>query len=528
MNNEKRRWWKEAVVYQIYPRSFADSNGDGIGDLNGIRERLDYLNDGDPATREDLGVNALWLTPVFPSPTYHKYDATDYCGIDPQFGTLADLDSLLAACHDRGMRLYLDIAFNHTSDRHFWFTEAADTIRTAGGQSDTGEEILNEASSRCPYVSYYNFSRESRQGYEPLPGTGWYYEARFWSGMPDLNLDNERVRQELADILGFWLACGVDGFRLDAVTSYYTDDQEKTREFLRWLQETVRERQSELSGKEVYLVGEAWENQDAYAKLYESGVDSFFDFAFAGQEGTIAQVVRSGKNGQKFAQRMAEEEELYASYSDSYINAPFYTNHDMARSAGYYAKDGKNRVKLAMALNLLQTGNAFVYYGEELGMRGSGRDENKRAPFPWGDHDKVCAGPPDMESFDAAPFGSLAGQWDDPDSVYGYIREAIHLRARHPLIARGRTVPVPEDSETGRELKEHPALCAFLRTGGKEAAGGGDARDLLIIVNTGSETVTLPTERMELADSLSTGGEQAALDADGRLTLPGYGVAVLK
>lgn len=541
------------TTYEIFVYSFADSNGDGIGDLNGIRNNLDYLNDGDPSTREDLGVNALWLTPIFPSPTYHKYDATDYCSVDPDFGTISDLDALLEDCHERGMRLYLDLAFNHTSDRHFWFGEAADTLRALSAESDPGakldaeetEAILAKASEDCPYISYYNFSREEQTGYEPLSGTDWYYEARFWSGMPDLNLDNERVRQELSDIMGYWLARGVDGFRLDAVTSYYTNEQERSAEFLAWLTgeadrimggllSTAADQQDKAS--HVYMVGEAWENQQAYAPLYETGVDSFFDFAFAGQEGLIAQAVRGGKSGARLAEQMAAEEELYSSFDKSFINAPFYTNHDMARSAGYYAKDGENRVKLAMALNLLQTGNAFVYYGEELGMRGSGRDENKRAPFPWGDPTNLCAGPSDMESFDAAPYGSLADQRSDPDSVCSYIREAIHLRARHPIIARGRTAVIPEDSDLGRELAGHPALCAFFRTNGNEAAANGDSQDLLIIVNTGAEPQTIPLKRGAddapiLIDSLTTGEEIVNLSASDQgdiLYLPGYAVAILQ
>ena len=582
------------TTYEIFVGSFADSNGDGIGDLNGIRERLDYLNDGDPASRTDLGVNALWLTPVFPSPTYHKYDATDYCSVDPAFGTLADLDALLEACHNRGIRLYLDLAFNHTSDRHFWFTDAVEAIRqvtASEGEKRNASEppsdeedraFLAKAEESSPYVSYYHFTRTSQKGFEPLAGTDWYYEARFWSGMPDLDLDNARVRQELSNILGYWLRRGVDGFRLDAVTSYYTEDHARSAEFLAWLSGTADRLKRELgkSGSEgedpeethVYLVGEAWENQQAYATFYETGVDSFFDFAFAGQEGQIAQIVRSGKNGMRFAEQMAAEEMLYASYlppdgERTLINAPFYTNHDMARSAGYYAKDAENRTKLAYALNLLQTGNAFVYYGEELGMKGSGKDENKRAPFPWkgdlsepaGEKDDgtqqtpvwlseadhaVCEGPAEMDSFESAPYGSLAEQQADPSSVYRYCREAIHLRARNPLIPRGRTVLFEENSEMGKELAGHPAICGFRR----EAAENGSTENteaLWIYVNTAAEEQTISlfaegADSLSLTDSLTAGEEPVRISRSGSeggdgngtdgdiLTLPGYAIAILK
>ncbi len=520
------------TTYEIFVYSFADSDGDGIGDLNGISDKLDYLNDGNVYSRDDLGVNSIWLTPVFPSPTYHKYDAVDYYSIDPAFGTIEDMDALIAGCHERDVKLYMDLAVNHTSDSHPWFAQAADYLR----ELPEGDEPDHEA---CPTFDYYNFTKEAKTGYEPLRDktgkkeTGWYYEARFWSGMPDLNLDSALVRAEIASVMKFWIERGIDGFRLDAVTSYYTEDHARSAEFLGWLSETARGMK-----EDVYLVGEAWENQDAYATLYETGVDSFFDFAFAGQEGVIAQTVRKGKGGLKFATRMAEEETLYASYappvSDGVINAPFYTNHDMARSAGYYAKDPVNRIKLAQLLNLMQTGNAFVYYGEELGMRGSGKDENKRAPFPWTAQEQapiygkaggyLCRGPADMEEFDSAPYGSLEEQSADELSIWNYCRQAIHLRARHPLIARGRTVP--------SEALSADSICAFYRCEGEVPA----TDDLLIVINLGKEStgVDLGQEDyfpgrtdIELTDFLTVDGSDVTLEGF-TLTLPGYAAAVLK
>ncbi len=517
------------TTYEIFVYSFADSDGDGIGDLKGIADKIGYLNDGNVYTSGDLGVNALWLTPVFPSPTYHKYDATDYYSIDPAFGSLDEMDALTALCHERDMKLYLDLAINHTSDRHPWFADAAEYLRSLpeGQEPDPGD---------CPTLEYYNFTRTPGTGYEPLlkkdgkTETGWYYEARFWSGMPDLNLDSPVVRAEIASVMQFWLDRGIDGFRLDAVTSYHTDDHAKSAEFLSWLAQTAHGIK-----EDVYLVGEAWEGQSAYASFYETGVDSFFDFAFAGQEGTIAQIVRKGKGGKKFADQMAAEEELYSSYAppgaDGIVNAPFYTNHDMARSGGYYLKDAQNRIKLAQLLNLMQTGNAFVYYGEELGMRGSGKDENKRAPFLWAADDAageradhVCAGPDDMEDFEYAPYGDLETQAADAYSIWNYCRQAIHLRARHPLIARGKTVP--------SEKLSSDSVCAFYR----RQSDSSSAEDLLILINlsSDSEVVDLGEEdygeiggEPALADALTVGVEEVTLEGYS-LTLPGYGAAVLE
>ena len=178
------------TTYEVFVNSFCDSDGDGIGDLRGLLSKLDYINDGDPAGGDDLGMTGLWLMPVFPSPTYHKYDATDFKGIDPSYGTLEDLDALLSACHERGMTVILDLAVNHTSTAHPWFQEAARYLRSL----PPGRDAVKE---ECPYVWYYQFAREQYDGYVPLPDSEWYYEARFWSEMPDLNLTTGEVRQEL-------------------------------------------------------------------------------------------------------------------------------------------------------------------------------------------------------------------------------------------------------------------------------------------------------------------------------------------
>ena len=193
---------KYRTTYEIFVGSFCDSDGDGIGDLNGIRSKLDYI--------EGLGFNALWLTPVHPSSTYHKYDVDDYYAIDPSFGTMEDYEALLKECHDRGIKVYLDLVLNHTSDDHGWFRAASDYLHELPADWDPDP-------SYCKYFDYYNFKREPADGYTQLEGTGWYYESRFWSEMPDLNLSSEAVRKEIRGIMMYWLEKGADGFRLDAV-----------------------------------------------------------------------------------------------------------------------------------------------------------------------------------------------------------------------------------------------------------------------------------------------------------------------
>ena len=545
------------TTYEVFVYSFCDSDGDGIGDLPGLLSKLDYINDGDPEGGRDLGMTGLWLMPVFPSNTYHKYDVTDFTGIDPAYGTLDDMDALLAACHERGMTVILDLPVNHTSTAHPWFQEAAAYLRSL----PPGREAVKE---ECPYVWYYQFAREQYDGYVPLPDSEWYYEARFWSEMPDLNLTTGEVRQELKNVIDFWLDRGVDGFRLDAVTSYYTDNPEAGIEFTRWLTRTAKEK-----NPSAYIVGEAWADQNTYAQYYRSGIDSLFDFAFAGRDGIIARTVNGAGDLRYFAEAMAQEEGLYASLNPSYVNAPFYSNHDMDRGAEYYTDSGGEynmdssgesdmdnggesnvygksaKIKIAEALNLLMPGNAFIYYGEELGMKGAGRDENRRAPMCWSDDPHaagMCAGPDGMDEI-RMECGSLEKQASDPDSIFSYVREAVRIRESLSAIARGKTVLIPE--------LEEDRFVGFLRTGaaeqemadadGAEDIGNagdagtgntGDAGDVLILINTGDTAVTrrLPdsvAEYTNLGAALYTGDRNSLIN-DREITVPAGGILFLQ
>ncbi len=504
------------TTYEVFVYSFYDSDGDGIGDLRGVLEKLDYINDGAAGEGEDLECSEIWLMPIFPSPTYHKYDTTDYTAVDPEYGTMDDFDALLEACHKRGIRLILDLAVNHTSSEHPWFLEASEYLKSL----PEGQE---PSVSDCPYFEYYNFSRDAQSGYTPIGDSGWYYESRFWSGMPDLNLDSQTVRDEIVSVMEFWLGKGVDGFRLDAVTSYYTGYHERNVAFLSWLKT-----EAERINPAVYLVAECWEDQSVYAEYYRSGLDSFFDFRFAGQDGLITNVVRGARSASSFGDALQAEEELYASYHGGYVNAPFYTNHDMARSAGYYASDDGSKTKLAMGLNLMMTGNAFIYYGEEIGMKGSGDDENKRAPMYWITEEEaktddqkallegVCDGPPNMGKV-VMKYPTLTAQMEDPYSIYCYVRHAIRLRNAYPVIARGRT------SVLGGLSGEN--ICAMIRMDGNDS--------VLIVINTSDEVqkVDLSKDAMatpytELGGVLIVNQNEVKLDGT-TLTLPEYSIAVL-
>ena len=230
------------TVYEIFVYSFCDSNGDGVGDLQGIISKLDYI--------EDMGFDAIWLSPVCPSPTYHKYDVTDYTDIDPEYGTLADYEALIEACHARNIHVYNDMVMNHSSSEHPWFVEACDYLQALA----PGEE---PDASECKYLNYYNFTDKESGGYSRVPGTDWFYEARFWSGMPDFNLESEAVRQEFMDIAAFWLSEGCDGFRMDAVTSYFTNDTAGSTLALARFAEDVKG-----INPDAYIVCEGWSAQN--------------------------------------------------------------------------------------------------------------------------------------------------------------------------------------------------------------------------------------------------------------------------
>lgn len=250
------------TYYQIFPYSFADSDGDGVGDINGIIDKLDYI--------AGMNFEGIWLTPVHQSPSYHKYDVVDYKSIDSQFGTMEDYDRLVEECHSRGMTILLDLVFNHSAKSNKWF-EACYAANMRNKKTD-------------PYYNYYNFKKSSASsapsGWAKY-NSSWIYEAQFYDGMPDLNLQNVLdepegyLANELKDIMKFWLVDHkVDGFRLDAVTSYFTGDNQKNTAFLKWLNDTAK-----ALKPDCYIVGEgAWSNVAENRTYQSSGVDSFFLF----------------------------------------------------------------------------------------------------------------------------------------------------------------------------------------------------------------------------------------------------------
>ena len=485
------------TFYEIFVYSFCDSNDDGIGDLQGVTAKLDYL--------QELGINGIWFMPIHPSQSYHKYDVRDYYDIDPQYGTLADFDALMAECQKRDIHVITDLVLNHTGDDHEWFLTACDYLRgLPAGAEPNAEE--------CKYVDYYYFFPEAGANRHAISGSSWYYEGMFSPDMPDLNLANENVRSDIRDIMKFWIDKGVSGFRLDAAKEFYSGSIDKNVEVLNWIQTTATELKTDC-----YLVAEVWENFGTIKQYYESGITSIFNFAFGNSDGKITKVLQGAGNESvvsTYATALQKADTAYRASNPDYIDAPFLSNHDVGRIFGFAGRD-ENKMKMAAAMNLFMSGSAFIYYGEEIGMPGAGNDPSKRAPFYWNAarDNGTTNPPPECELPEEYPLGSLQEQRGDEDSLYNYYRQAIAIRNHLPQMARG--IPTAETAlNTG-------CVSAFRKTWQTESC--------IVLMNISGEKTEVDLSTYadwQLAASLSADGGKIKWKGD-TLQLPPWGVAVL-
>ncbi len=417
-------WWNDRVFYEIFVRSFYDSDGDGVGDLRGIIEKLDYLNDGDPATTDDLGITGLWLMPVQDATRYHGYDVDDYRTINEQYGTAADFRALIEAAHARGIAVIVDLVLNHTSYLHPWFQASL-----------RGES---------PYADWYVWRDEDPGFRGPDNQQVWhqyegrYYYGVFWSGMPDLNLTNPDVTTELYDIARYWLEdLGVDGFRLDAVKHYVEDgaQQENTPATLEWAAAFNRHVQSVRPG--ALTIGEIWSSSFDVAPYVPDSVDLAFEFDLATAMVSSVQ----GRNPGGVQSLTERAERLYP--AGQY--ATFLTNHDQNRVMSDLRGDIPS-AKVAASLLLLSPGVPFLYYGEEIGMMGTKPDERIRTPMQWTNQRTTAsftiADQPWQPLSDEGLDFSVAAQTNDSDSLLSHYRALIHLRSEHPALRRGAWVAV--------------------------------------------------------------------------------------
>lgn len=467
-------WWNDTVFYEIFVRSFMDSDGDGIGDINGIISVLDYLNDGNPTTTDDLGLTGIWLMPIQPSPSYHGYDVTDYYGINPDYGTIEDFKNLLQEAHQRGIKIIIDLVYNHTSSQHPWFLASKDNDPV--------------------YRDWYVWSENNPGFLGPWGQQVWYqtedgyYYAIFWSEMPDLNLANTEVTAEMNEVTRFWLEeMGVDGFRLDAARHYIEQGrgQENTPATHAWLQSFFKYYKD--LNPQAFTVGEIWTSTDQILEYIGDEVDIAFEF-------DLAQSFLTAARGPITASLNEQMEEVLKNYPEGQY-AVFLTNHDQDRVMSQLEGD-EARAKLAATLMLTSPGVPFIYYGEEIGMTGVKPDEDIRLPMKWSDKTGVgfTSGSPWRAASKDRPEWNVLSMMEDPGSLLSHYRNLIQLRNQYAALRTGKAVLV--ETDTAR-------LYAMLRYNQEEA--------FLILVNVHPKPLTLDLYSLSLPAGLPFKGPVQAI-----------------
>ncbi len=408
-------WWNDRTFYEIFVRSFQDSNGDGIGDLQGLISKLDYLNDGDPNTNTDLGVTGIWLMPIFESPSYHGYDVTDYMKVEPDYGTNDDFKQLIVEAHKRGIAVIIDMAINHTSSEHPWFKDS----QTVGSEHD----------------QWYRWTDTKPTELGPWGQQVWYalggrfYYAVFWQGMPDLNLANLAVTDATHDIAKYWLQdMGADGFRMDGAR-YYVEDQDKLADSdsnLAWLKDWKGYVDS--VNPNALMVGEVWTTSFVVSKYVPANLDMAFEFDLAT---AMLNSAKSGTNGGVMPIE-TRSQKLYppAQY------ARFLTNHDQNRTMNELSGD-VNKAKMAASILLTGPGVPFLYYGEEIGMTGAKPDECLRTPMQWDAtaHTEDFMAGKNCKTNEA--IFNVVSEDGDKTSLLSHYRDLIHLRNTHSALRVG-------------------------------------------------------------------------------------------
>lgn len=500
------KWWKKAVVYQIYPRSFQDSNGDGIGDLNGIIRRLDYL--------ETLGIDAIWLSPVCKSPQDDNgYDISDYCDIDPMFGSMADMEHLIQEAEKHHIRIILDLVLNHSSDEHPWFKEA-------------------KKSRENPYHDYYIW-RDGEKGHPPnemkavfggsawewVPELGQYYFHQFSVKQPDLNWDNPKVRREIYDMIHWWTNKGVGGFRLDVIDQIakepdlgITVDGPRLHEYIQEMSKEV------FSGKNLITVGETWGATPELAKLYSNPDGSEFSMVFQFEHIGLDQ--EEGKEKWDLAPLpFLKLKEIFKRWQKELSgcgwNSLFWNNHDLPRIVSRWGNDKEYRTESAKMLAILlhgMQGTPYIYQGEELGMTNAayaiedyrdietrnmyrerlergydkkeimasihakGRD-NARTPMQWDDSENAgfTTGIPWIRINPNYREIHAVSQVNDPESIFSCYQKLIRLRKNYDVFV---------DGTFHMMLEEDPDFFAYQRK--------NDTCELLVICNFFDHTRTYP------------------------------------
>lgn len=485
--------WPRGITYEIFVQSFADSDGDGIGDINGMTSKLDYL--------KELGVGGIWLMPISPSTSYHKYNVDDYYEIHPDYGTLDDFKRFITEAHKRDIHVVIDLVINHSGRNNKWFQEA-----------------LKDSGSR--YWDYYVWTHKNdpqtgvegriisadsrnRNRWNRVEGSDFLYYSYFGGGMPDLNFDNPKLREEIFKVGRFWLEeVGVDGFRLDAARHIFPDDRPSDNH--RWWEYFLKE--MKMVKEDVYLIGEVWAEAEVVGP-YMKGLPALFNFDMG------SRIIKSinESNGATLAVEHKKIMDFYASINPEYVDATFLTNHDQNRVLSSLGND-MEKAKLAASLLLTLPGSPYLYYGEEIGMVGVKPDQYIREPFIWNklENDKSRATWIQPRYSADSTVVPLSSQLKDENSIYNHYKKLIALRNNSPALTYGDLTPI--------ELT-NTSLSAFIRSHNKES--------LLVIHNLSAEKhVVEVSPKYKEFNTIYFSNKDANLK-NGQVEVPAYSTVVI-
>jgi alpha-amylase len=482
-----------SAFYEIFVGSYCDSNGDGVGDINGITSKLDYL--------QSLGVSHLWLTPIHPSPSYHKYDVKDYYAIDSSFGTLADFSGLITSAKAHHIGIVMDMVFNHASRESSWFK---------AWQTDFNANKTSADTHKNDFV----WSRNAKEGYAQDPVTGVYVESRFSETMPEFNLDTANVRTEMTKIMAYWLDLGVEGFRYDACTYFYYEDGTKNVAFMKWLVDTVQ-----AYKKGAYQVGEAWVNDQSSLNSYAASGMHVFNFPTSEGNaiGSCGYLEGYTDGAKRFGKNLPLVQSGILS-SGGVEPAFFVSNHDQDRWGSYFSGHGATAEyerKVTASAYLLTPGTPFLYYGEEIQMRGirgsEQTDAARRQAMLWGAGEAKCKQPENFTYANQVTIGvkeALADGW----SMINHYRKVLSVRNKFNDVFQKGIYAYHDFSNS--------VICSFTITLGDKS--------YLLIHNIGNsaKTLTLDSSATLLAD-INTSKTRSSVSGTS-LTVQGYSSVLLE
>jgi len=483
-----------SMHYEIFVRSFYDSNGDGIGDLNGVTAKLPYL--------AEMGYKTLWLMPICPSPTYHGYDIANYYAINSDYGTLADFDALVSAAKSYNIDIMIDMVLNHCSIMNPYFSASYEDY--IAGKTGTDSK-----------ADWFNWGPGGQHTYK-----GTYYESRFDASMPDFNLDSTGVRAEMEKIVNFWIGHGVKGFRLDAVLYYYYQATDPNIAFLNWLVGVAHK-----ADPNFYMVGECWASDGALNSYFASACDSFFRFSEAtGGDSNFINMVKGYTRADIIADTIANNESVIRGENPSSYSSYFLSNHDQDRISKNFTNS--DAYKAACSLYALLPGTSYTYYGEEIALEGTRTtgtnddlsDVKRRLPFIWSATDKTgeCSFPeknrPELNDTEQVTLGVL-DQLATPFSLTNHYKMMIHLRNKYSFIKKATFT----------------SLCSTLATSERSVMAyrlASGEKSIIVVHNFASHNVEVTAPGTTLLESINTTHRLPEL-ANGKLKLGAYSSVIL-